>query len=734
MPSRRLPDVSQDKITITVNGVELEARPGQMLIEVTDAADIYVPRFCYHAKLSVAANCRLCLVEVENASKPLPACATPVAAGMKVHTRSAKAIGAQRATMEFLLINHPLDCPICDQGGECELQDLAMGFGRDISRYTERKRVVRDKNIGPLVSTDMTRCIHCTRCVRFTEEIAGFQELGTMGRSDRVEISTWIERSVEHELSGNIIDLCPVGALNSKPYRFSARAWEMSQHPTVAPHDCTGAHLYAHVMDGRIKRVVPRACESINETWASDRDRFSYEGLDAPDRLREPMVREDDGLRVASWDEALDRAAAALRDAGADSGALVSPSATVEEGFLLNRLFGHLGSANIDHRLRQRDFRGQGEEPAWPSLGLSIAAVEFLDQLLVVGSNLRHEAPLIAHRVRKAAQRGAGVHFVNPARYPYLFPVGQYYSGDVGDFWRDLASLVLAATDKVPGGALAQAVAGAPQPEDRHRQLVGRLREAKASAILLGQLTLRHPRRAEIELLAAELARLTGSSIGVVSEGANSAGLSLVGVLPHRDVGGRSRATQGLPAATMLARPPRALMLVGIEPEADCVAGDRLTRHREGTVIALTSWLGPGLKSAADVVLPIAAFGETPGTFVNCEGRWQSFDAVARPPAAVRPAWKVLRVLGNNLGVADFNYESSDAVRVAAAAAAGDPRAAAYTARSAALPAVGGGSVNLSALDVPMYEVDALLRRAGSLQQTADGRKQSQATAERRTA
>jgi NADH-quinone oxidoreductase subunit G len=703
----------QDKCTITVNGVEVEARPGQMLIEVTDAVGAYVPRFCYHPKLTIAANCRMCLVEVENAPKPMPACATPVTPGMKVHTRSQKAVGAQRATMEFLLINHPLDCPICDQGGECELQDLAMGFGRDISRYTERKRVVRDKDIGPLVSTDMTRCIHCTRCVRFTQEVAGYQELGTIGRGDRVEIAPYIEQTVSHELSGNIIDLCPVGALNSKPYRFSARAWEMTQRPSVAPHDCLGSHVYAHVMDGRVKRVVPRPCEELNETWLSDRDRFSYEGIYAQDRPQQPMLREDGQWRALSWDEALDTAARRLRDAGGDVAALISPGATVEEGFLLARIMAHLGSSDIDHRLRQRDFRGQSAAAVAPGLGVTVAEVETLDEILVIGSDLRAEVPLLAHRVRKAAGRGAGVHFVNPSRFPYLFPVTTYLEGRPADFWHELGALVRAALgDTAPGTrAVATALEGAPAPSDVHRQLVARLGAAARTALVIGQLALRHPRLAEIEVLAAELGRLTRSTIGCLPEGPNAAGLALAGCLPHREAGGRPRARPGRSAAEIVASRPACLLLFGAEPGADCPepAG-------AGFTIALSPFAGETLRRDADLVLPIGTFAETAGTFVNVEGRWQTFEAVARAVGESRPGWKVLRVLGNRLGAAQFDYATPEAVLDAARAAAGQPSRVDPLAE---LAASSQQAIGLADLDVPMYRVDALVRRAPALQQAA---------------
>ncbi len=721
--------MSQGKCVIQVNGAELEARPGQMLIEVTDAAGIYVPRFCYHSKLTVAANCRMCLVEVENAPKPLPACATPVTPGMKVHTKSLKAIGAQKATMEFLLINHPLDCPICDQGGECELQDLAMGFGRDVSRYAERKRVVKDKDIGPLVSTDMTRCIHCTRCVRFTEEIAGVQELGTIGRSDRMEISTYIERAVTHELSGNIIDLCPVGALNSKPFRFTARAWEMSEHATVAGHDCLGSHVFAHVLDGRVKRVVPQACEAINETWLSDRDRFGYEGMYAADRLEQPMLRDEDGWHPVTWEQAFEAVAQGLRGAGSDVGALVSPSATVEEGYLLTRLLDHLGSPNIDHRLRRRDFRGQDADPVFPSLGIDIAGVESLEQILVVGSNLRREVPLLAHRVRKAALRGAGVHFVNPARFSYLFPAAGYYEGAPGDFWQELDPLVQAAGGKGTDTRTA--------PGDPHRELVGKLRGATRKAILLGHLGLRHPELSKIEFLAGELARLTGSPLGHVSEGANAAGLALAGVLPHRHAGGRMRPTPGATAADMVASPPRVLLLCGVEPDLDCAEGAQLMNpaRKPELVIALSPFMGESLRRLAHVVLPVATPMETSGTFVNVEGRWQSFDAVAPPLGEARPAWKVLRVLADWLDVPACDYATSEAIR-------DDLRALLDAARSdspTAAPAAPGGpagqtDVTLADLDVPMYQVDALVRRATALQLTGEARAALLPGADRRRA
>jgi len=700
--------MSDNTIKVEVNGVELDARPGEMLIAVTDRAGVYVPRFCYHEKLSVAANCRMCLVEVVNAPKPLPACATPVTNGMKVATKSPKAIGAQKATMEFLLINHPLDCPICDQGGECELQDLAMGFGRDVSRFNERKRVVKDKNIGPLISTDMTRCIHCTRCVRFGQEIAGIQELGTIGRGERMQISTFVERSVDHELSGNIIDLCPVGALNSKPYRFSARAWEMQALPTVAPHDCVGSNISAHVLLGRLKRVVPRANEAINETWLADRDRFSYEGIYAG-RVEQPMIRVGGALRPASWDEALEAASAGISRAasngGAGLGAWAAPTSTVEEGFLLQRLLRHLGSDNLDHRLRRRDFRLQDRDPTFPWLGLTLAELEQADAIVVVGAHLRREAPLIAHRVRKAALRGASVAFVNPTRLEYLHPVAGYLETGL-DLVGGLRRLL---TDSPDGEAAA---------------ILGRLRGAARPLILLGQIAGRHPRLADLRQAAGELARQCSARIGYLSEGANSAGLALAGVLPHRGAGGVPVARAGRNLAEMQDQPLAGLVLLNVEPEHDCADGARAVAAVEaaGFVLAMSPYLSPALEAHADVVLPVGTFAETAGTFVNCEGRWQSFQGVAAPVGASRPGWKVLRVLGNLLQVPDFDYASADEVRDVVHAVAATVQPDNTVAVTAIPPAATAAALAVGDLDVPMYGTDGILRRAAALQQTREAR------------
>ncbi len=716
--------MSDDLVNIEVDGKPLQARKGQMLIHATDAAGIYVPRFCYHEKLSVAANCRMCLVEVEKAPKPLPACATPVTEGMKAFTRSPRAIAAQKATMEFLLINHPLDCPICDQGGECELQDLAQGFGSSVSRFTERKRVVKDKDLGPLISTDMTRCIHCTRCVRFTAEIAGMQELGTTGRGENMEIGTWIERSVDHELSGNVIDLCPVGALNSKPFRFQGRSWEMTEHELVPPHDAVGSNAYGHVLRGRLLRVVPRRNEDVNETWIADRDRFSYEGIYSPDRLETPMMKVDGEWRTVDWETALTSTAQALRDAALERGAgeigfLGAPTATTEELYLLGRVARGLGTNNVDSRLRQVDFRDQDDDAAIPGLDMSLADVARLDALLIVGSHLRHEAPLLAHRVRQAAVAGgAAISQLNAEAYPLLFPLKAERVAAPGRWLPELAALLKAAATATGGKlppSLAPLVAQA-QPDEIHRGIVASLTGGKRRAILLGGLAQRHEAYADLRAAAAALAVLTGATLSVLPDGGNAAGAAVAGAVPHRQAGGGTVQSPGLDAAAMLREPLAACVLFGgIEPEADTPAAAAGTVLGQcGFVAAMTPFATDAMKSWASVLLPIGTFAETSGTFVNAGGRWQSFAGCIKPLGEARPGWKVLRVLGNLLALDGFEYDSSEQVRDELRQLVAESPA------GVRLPSRNIGPAGEATLaGVPIYGVDAIVRRAPSLQKTA---------------
>jgi NADH-quinone oxidoreductase subunit G len=714
--------MADDTVNIEVNGVPLKARKGQMIMQVTDPADIYIPRFCYHDKLTVAANCRMCLVEVDKAPKPLPACATPVAEGMKVFTKSPKAVAAQRATMEFLLINHPLDCPICDQGGECELQDLALGFGRDISRFSERKRVVKDKNLGSLVSTDMTRCIHCTRCVRFGAEIQGYPQMGATGRGEHMEIGTYIEHSVDHELSANIIDLCPVGALNNKPFRYHARAWEMTQAALVSPHDAFGTNLYAHVLRGKLMRMVPRENEEINETWIADRDRFGFEGMYSTDRVSEPMLRIDGVLKVVDWEVALTAAAEGLQKAGsaqggASMGFLASPMATLEELFLLARIARGLGSNNIDHRLRQLDFRAQDNETCYPNLGLKIAEVEQLEGALIVGSNLRHEMPMLAHRIRKAVVKGgAKVSFLNPRRFEFMFPVAAHLV-DI-DMVGELSGLVHAAAaaagKSVPAGLANGTVT------DSHRALVASLCHGTRRAVILGTLAQRHPAYSQLKALSAALADLCGASVGWFTEGANAAGAYLAGAVPHREPGGAPTLASGLTARAMLETPLKAYVLFGGIDPANDLAADAASLAAADLVVAMSSHLPESLKATAHVVLPIGTFAETSGTYLSGEGRWQSWAGAAKLPGESRPGWKVLRVLGNLLNLSAMDFDSSEQVREALKSLCG--------ARSDATRAIGGGAIPNGPMpqgawvDIPPYQGDVLVRGSDALAKTKDGR------------
>jgi NADH-quinone oxidoreductase subunit G len=708
--------MSDDVVNIEVDGKPVEAKKGQMVIEITDQIGAYIPRFCYHEKLSIAANCRMCLVEVEKAPKPMPACATPVGEGMKIFTKSPKAIAAQKATMEFLLINHPLDCPICDQGGECELQDLAMGYGRDVSRYQDGKRVVKDKDIGPLVSTDMTRCIHCTRCVRFGDEVTGMQQLGTTERGENMKIGTFVEQSIDHEMSANIIDLCPVGALNNKPYRYSARAWEMMQHETVSPHDCVGSNMYAHVLRGTIKRIVPRTNESINETWLSDRDRFSYEGIYSADRLQGPQIRENDEWRDISWEDALGKMAEVLAAAKSDkTGLIASPSATLEEAHLLARLAAHLQTSNIDHRVGRRDFSDQDNDPIYPWLGCDIAALEEQGAILVVGSNLRHEAPILAHRLRKASLRGAKVSFANSSRYEYFFDVDAYVDGS--GLVELLAGIAVAMGGKKLPTSIAELCKGVT-PGDEQKRAAAALAEAGDASIILGNIATRHGAFAALRDLASYIAAESGAKLGFISEGANSAGLHLAGVLPHREQAGKSRASTGLAAAQMLQSKLDALVLLNLEPGSDLPA---IGEH--GFVIALTPFDSESLRASADLLLPVGTFAESSGTYVNVAGTWQSFAGVASPVGEARPAWKVLRVLGNLLDAAGFEYVTSEDVRDELAAELGDvvPNNQIDSTTKHAL--TNGADAPDAELDVPLYSVDGLVRRAAALQMTPEAKR-----------
>lgn len=721
-------------VNIEIDGKPLQVDDGKMLIEAADEAGIPIPRFCYHKKLSIAANCRMCLVEVEKTTKPLPACATPVTDGMRIFTRSAKALTAQKGVMEFLLINHPLDCPICDQGGECELQEVAMGYGRDVSRYQEKKRVVRDKNIGPLISTDMTRCIHCTRCVRFGQEIAGLMELGATGRGEHMEIGTYIEQSLVSEMSGNMIDLCPVGALTSKPFRYSARAWELSQRDSVAPHDSVGSNLHLHVRDDRVMRVVPRENEAVNEVWISDRDRYSYLGLNSAERLLAPRIKQNGSWQETDWQTALDFTVRNLRNAIASHGAqqigaLSAPHATLEEMYLLQKLLRGLGSQNLDHRLRQNDF--SAETPQYPWLGQNLAQIEELDTVLLIGSNVRKEQPSAALRLRKAALRGAHVMLVNPVDYDFNFPIGEKIIAAPHAMVSALAGVAkaLCELDLVKNKPHLDALAQI-SVSDVHKAMADRLKSAGNAGLLLGNSALAHPQLGALHALARLIARLSGAKLGYLPEAGNSVGAWLAGMLPDRDAQGK-RVASGLGARAMLEQGLKSYVLLNMEPEFDCANPAAALRNLKAAefVVTLTPYATPLMESYAHAMLPVAPFSETPGTFVNAEGRWQEFNAAVRPLGEARPAWKVLRVLGNLFNLAGFDYVTAQEINRELRALAPDLNAAGnglddetqaelnilaqlnIHARNEGLTRIG---------QVPMHSIDNIVRRAEALQQCAD--------------
>jgi len=702
-------------VELEIDGRKVEVAEGSMVMQAAERLGIYVPHFCYHKKLSIAANCRMCLVEVEKAPKPLPACATPVTQGMIVRTASERAKAAQKSVMEFLLINHPLDCPICDQGGECQLQDLAVGYGGSASRYAEPKRVVFAKNLGPLISADeMPRCIHCTRCVRFGQEVAGIMELGMAGRGEHSEILSFVEGAVNSEVSGNMIDLCPVGALTSKPFRYAARTWELARRRSVSPHDSLGSGLVVQVKKDRVLRVVPLENEAVNECWLSDRDRFSYEGLYAADRITRPMIKQGGQWQEVDWPEALGYVAHALSDVkrqhgAAAIGALAAPSSTAEELFLLGRLMRGLGSENVDCRLRQSDFSADGGRAGAPWLGMPVADVDRLDRLLLIGSFLRKDHPLLAIRVRRAGRRRAQVSALHATDDDLLMPLTARAIVRPSAWVQTLAEIA-AAVAAIKG--VAAPVAGIVAGENAQK-IAASLCSGKRGAILLGNAAVQHPQAAQLQAWAAWIAGATGARLGVIGEAANSVGGYLAGALPG---------ALGLNAAAMVHDPRRAYLLFNCEPEYDTADPASTLAALKGadTVISFAAYRNSALEYA-DAILPITPFTETAGTFVSCEGRVQSFNGVVRPLGEARPGWKVLRVLGNQLGLAGFEYDSPESVRADALPADVAARLSNAISIAPAMPVPAADSVERIA-DVPVYATDSIVRRATSLQRTADAR------------
>ncbi len=717
---------------IEIDGRSLEVPDGIMLIQAAEQAGIYIPRFCYHEKLSIAANCRMCMVDVEKAPKPLPACATPVADGMVVRTTSERAIDAQKGTMEFLLINHPLDCPICDQGGECPLQDQALGYGEDVSRFTEKKRAVEDNDIGPLIETEMTRCIHCTRCVRFGREIGGIMELGAVGRGEHMEITAYLGHTVDSEVSGNMIDLCPVGALTSKPYRYTARAWELVSHPSVSPHDCVGANLNVQTLRGVVKRVLPRTNEAVNECWLADRDRFSYEAVNSPERALAPLLRSGNHYEPADWKVALDRVARELRkvvdEHGPDAiGALISPTAPAEEHYLLQKLVRGLGGNNIDHRLRQQDFDDDQSAPLYRGSGVELGDVDRLATIVLVGSNIRKDEPLIGLRVRQATLTGGSVYALNALDYQFHFPLAGRHIVTPASLPGTLAR-VAAQVASEQGVALPDEISAwvpSAEPAAVHDAIARALLDhPDRAAIVLGDGAHQHPRASVLRGIANWIRAATGARRIDLPE-ANGAAAWLMGALPHRGPHGRSVDAPGLNVRRMIAAPRRAYIVHGVDAELDCLDGSRLADAlaRADFVVSLSAFANQEM-NRAHVLLPLAPFTECAGTFVNLDGRVQAARAAVKPKGEARPGWKVLRVLGNLLGLDGFDYVEIDDVRAEMGLGERVAPPSFDPARGLALP---GDEDRGTArdefhrvVDVPLYRADPYVRRASALQHTRD--------------
>lgn len=654
---------------IEIDGKAFEVENGKMIIEVADDAGIHIPRFCYHKKLSVAANCRMCLVEVEKNRKTVPACATPVNDGMKIFTRSPAAIHSQKAVMEFLLINHPLDCPICDQGGECELQDVSMGFGQDRSMYEESKRAVADDDLGSLIATEMTRCIQCTRCVRFGDEVAGLAELGCINRGEQMQISTYVEHSMISEVSGNIIDLCPVGALTSKPYRFTARPWEMTQSPSIAPHDCLGSNVYLHTRRERLMRVVPREQETINETWLSDRDRFSYLGLQHPKRAAQPKIKRNGVWEYVDWQTALNFAASSIQQILKEYGpeafaAFASSSSTLEEGYLLQKMLRSLGIHNIDHRLQQSDFRDQDVRAIMPTNTLSYAELEKQQHIFIVGCNIDREAPLAGIRLRKAFLNGASISALNVMDYTYRFDVQEKVLVSPQDLPMHLALILVSLVKKKSDLLEQEQQLTIGLKATKQTKLLALELSQPGAVIVTGAICDNHPQAALIRTLIAAIAKYSGAKMVHLTTGANAAGAALAGLLPHRTVAGKPVENPGLDVQSALAGKMKGYLLLGVEPDFDC-ANPFLARRAmlaAEHVIVLSAFESDTFSEYADVILPIAPYAETSGTYINIDGTWQSFTGALSPHGEARPAWKVLRVLANHLQCCGFEYISSQDV------------------------------------------------------------------------
>ncbi|PJD92834.1 MAG: NADH-quinone oxidoreductase subunit G [Legionella sp.] len=707
---------------IEIDGKTFDVETGKMIIEVADDAGIHIPRFCYHKKLSVAANCRMCLVEVESNRKTVPACATPISDGMKVFTKSPAALRSQEAVMEFLLINHPLDCPICDQGGECELQDVSMGFGRDDSIYEESKRAVADDDLGSLIATEMTRCIQCTRCVRFGEEVAGLPELGGIGRGEQVQISTYVEHSMSSEVSGNIIDLCPVGALTSKPYRYTARAWEMTQTTGIAPHDCLGSHLYLHTRRNRLMRVVPKEQESINETWLSDRDRFSYLGLHHAARAAKPRIKRDGVWEEVDWQTALSFAAKGIQHILKQSGpeqfaAFASSSSTLEELYLLQKAMRGLDVQNLDHRLQQVDFRDQTQQATMPINTLAYAELEKQQQIFIVGCNVDREVPLAGIRMRKAFLNGASMFALNAVDYDYRFKLTEKIIVAPTELPQQLALVLISLVKDTSDLLEREQKLTIGLKATAKSQFIAEQLSLPGSVIVTGAICDNHPHASVLRSLITSIAKYSGAQVIRLTTGSNAAGAALAGMLPHRSVAGKAVEQPGLDVQAAITSKLKGYLLMAAEPHFDFSDPFMARRAMLAAehVVVLSAFQSEAIEEYADVILPIAPYAETSGTYINIDGTWQTTTGAIAPYGEARPAWKILRVLANMLHCDGFEYVSSQDVLDEVKqhhSFMHELKANSYSPDS--LPAHNGDLVRVG--EWPLYRNDAIVRHAQALQ------------------
>ena len=654
----------EEKITLYIDDQRVECKPGTTIIEAADHIGIYIPRFCYHEKLSVVASCRMCLVEVENAPKTLPACATPVANDMHVYTRSKKARQSQKAVMEFLLINHPLDCPICDQGGECELQDIAMGYGEGVSKFTKNKRVVYDENLGPLIETDMTRCIHCTRCVRFGTEIAGIEELGALERGNHMSIGTYLKRGLKSELSGNVIDICPVGALTSKPYRYQGRSWGFSQHNSISPHDCVGSNTYIHSINTGnhmdIMRVVPRKNDAVNEIWLSDRDRFAYEGIQHDKRLTKPMVKQNGTWKTVSWAHIVSYVADCLKQVSENKGgdkiaALAHPSSTCEEFYLLQKLMRQLGSHNLDYRLKESDFSDQDKMNYAQYFSGSFSDIENTKCITLIGADTRIDQPMLNHRIRKAALSGGDCIRIDSHMTEMNFKTTLEFLTPHQEWISNIAQLLHAVLKikKQPVPEIIQSY----KPSDDITNLAKCLCRHKSGLIFVGKNVINHPNASQLRGFISTIARETNHTICYLSEGANALGGATMGMLPHIS------SKVGLDKARMFTKPMSLFWLHQLDPEHDLSNYSEVKETlKKSFVIACNQYDSDELRSYADIIIPTCTFAEMSGTFINMLGQQQRFNAAMPPLGDSKAGWKVIAAIAQTLQLDSFNYPHSQAV------------------------------------------------------------------------